>query len=211
MFANSCKKTTNAKKVSEGSCKFSDTSKRLQKVAWLVSNCKTHSQREQYVKELSKYIQVDIYGHCGKKECPKDQEDCHAYLASNYLFYLSFENSLCKDYVTEKFWSPLNQNILPVVLGGANYSQIAPPKSYIDALNFANPKHLAKHLNYLMTNTTAYNEYFQWKKYFDVKIVAEENFAKAMCQLCQALNDPERPEKHYEDMNSWWRKATDTP
>ena len=134
---------------------ISDTSKRLKKASWLVSNCKTHSQREQYVQELSKFIEVDIYGGCGNKACPEDpNQDCHTYLASNYLFYLSFENSLCKDYVTEKFWSPLSQNIVPVVLGGANYTQIAPPNSFIDALNFANPKHLAKRLNYLMSNST---------------------------------------------------------
>ena len=178
--------------------------KKLKKVAWLVSNCKTHSQREQYVSELSKYIDIDIYGGCGTKTCPEN-EDCHNYLASKYLFYLSFENSICKDYVTEKFWNPLSKNILPIVLGGANYSQIAPPKSYIDALNFANPKHLAKHLNYLISNSTAYNEYFQWKKYFDVKGVEDENFAKAMCQLCKALNDKSRPEKHYENIEKWWR------
>ena len=56
-----------------------------------------------------------------------------------------------------------------------------------------------------MSNSTAYNEYFQWKKYFDVKGVTEANFARTMCQLCQALNDGERVEKHYEDMDKWWR------
>ncbi len=34
-----------------------------------------------------------------------------------YKFYLSFENSLCRDYVTEKFFTRAG-NILPVVRGG---------------------------------------------------------------------------------------------
>ncbi len=34
-------------------------------VAWFVGNCKTQSKRELYVKELQKYIDVDVYGNCG--------------------------------------------------------------------------------------------------------------------------------------------------
>ena len=37
---------------------------------WPVSHCKTLSQREDYVKELSKYIGVDIFGGCGPYKCP---------------------------------------------------------------------------------------------------------------------------------------------
>ena len=31
-------------------------------VAWLVSHCTTSSKREEYVAEMRKYIDVDIYG-----------------------------------------------------------------------------------------------------------------------------------------------------
>ena len=44
----------------------------------------------------------------------------------------------------------MNHDILPIVLGGANYSQIAPPKSYINAKDFSSPKELAGHLKYLV-------------------------------------------------------------
>jgi alpha-1,3-fucosyltransferase len=54
--------------------------------------------------------------------------------AKNYKFYLSFENSVCRDYISEKFWKALNNNIVPVVLGGADYSRVAPPKSYINVM-----------------------------------------------------------------------------
>ena len=39
-------------------------------VAWFVGNCDTKSKRELYVKELQKYIDVDIYGKCGPLKCP---------------------------------------------------------------------------------------------------------------------------------------------
>ena len=42
-------------------------------VAWLVSNCQqTVNNRWDYAMELSKYIQVDIYGSCTSKECDGD-------------------------------------------------------------------------------------------------------------------------------------------
>ena len=53
-------------------------------------------------------------------------------------FYLSLENSLCKDYITEKFWKILPYNIIPIVLNGVNMTSIAPPHSYIDIKDFPN-------------------------------------------------------------------------
>ena len=55
-----------------------------------------------------------------------------------FQFYLSLENSLCTDYVTEKFWKVLPYNVIPVVLNGANMSNIAPKNSYIDFKDFNN-------------------------------------------------------------------------
>ena len=73
-------------------------------VAWFVSNCGTRNNRLGYAKELGKYIEVDIYGTCGTKHCPRSQaSDCFKML-DTYRFYLSFENSNCKDYITEKFF-----------------------------------------------------------------------------------------------------------
>lgn len=80
---------------------------KAKQVAWFVSNCNvaTHSGRDNYAYKLSKYIEVDIYGNCGKLKCPKDNMDgCLQMLRKEYKFYLSFENNCCKDYITEKFF-----------------------------------------------------------------------------------------------------------
>ncbi len=72
-------------------------------VAWFVSNCHSWSKRELYVKELQKFIPVDIYGPCGNLSCPRNKEaECDAMLERDYKFYLSFENSICHQYTTEK-------------------------------------------------------------------------------------------------------------
>lgn len=57
-------------------------------------------------------------------------------LDRDYKFYLSFENSICVDYVTEKFWNALLFNTVPIVYGGADYLEIAPKKSFINILDF---------------------------------------------------------------------------
>lgn len=102
-------------------------------VAWFVSNCQSESLRETYVKTLKKYIDVDVYGKCGDHVCwVGDQDECYDILERDYKFYLAFENSFCRDYVTEKFFKLMDLRVVPVVYGGANYSNF-PSGSYIDA------------------------------------------------------------------------------
>ncbi|XP_047471251.1 alpha-(1,3)-fucosyltransferase C-like [Penaeus chinensis] len=155
-------------------------------VAWVVSNCKTQSGREQVVQALKKWIKVDVYGRCGPLKCPRSTE-CTEMLNATYKFYLSFENSLCQDYATEKFFGTLKLNVIPVVYGLGNYSIQAPPHSYIDALSFPSVKKLAEYLLYLDSNDTAYNEYFRWKAYHHFPM----NFAKfsrPFCEICERLH-----------------------
>jgi len=78
-------------------------------VAWFVSNCNAVNGRENYVNELRQYIDVHVYGVCGDLSCPRsDARRCFDMLATDYKFYLAFENSNCRDYITEKFyWNAL--------------------------------------------------------------------------------------------------------
>ena len=93
----------------------------------------------------------------------------------------------------------MDYNVLPVVMGGADYSKIAPPKSYIDQKDFSSPKDLAYYLKYLLKNGTAYQEYFIWKTYFKVY-----RTSRAMCHLCEKLNSEIPQPKIYENINDWW-------
>ncbi len=42
--------------------------------AWIVSHCRTFSDREGYVEQLQRFISVDIYGKCGTIKCPDTQD-----------------------------------------------------------------------------------------------------------------------------------------
>ena len=99
-----------------------------------------------------------MYGNCGPYKCPRSrQEYCyHEVMEKNYKLYLSFENSLCADYITEKRWLALTVYVIPVVLGGGNYYAMLPPHSYIDVKDFASPKDLAIYLKKLDGNDTLY-------------------------------------------------------
>jgi alpha-1,3-fucosyltransferase len=123
---------------------------------WLVSHCETGINREGYVTELQKHLQVDIFGRCGKEDCTKKGNECFEKLSMNYLFYIAFENSICDDYATEKFFRTLMYPVIPVVMGGADYKAIAPPHSYIDVNDFKTVKQLAEHLIRLSKNLVTF-------------------------------------------------------
>ena len=87
---------------------------------WIVSHCKTHSKRERYVEILKEYISVDVLGDCGEEwTCGRRfyHDKCFAIYNSTYRYNLAFENSLCQEYITEKFFENYKYDILQVVRG----------------------------------------------------------------------------------------------
>ena len=172
-------------------------------VAWFVSHCNTQSKRRQYVRHLEKYMDVDIYGRCGKLECNKSNTQCSNMLNHTYKFYLSFENSLCNEYVTEKLWNAIESDVVPIVMGAYNYSELLPPNSYIDIKDFASPKELANYLSILDKNDTLYNQYFSWKG--EYKIVPHPPL---QCYICEYLNIARDIKKTYDRMDLFWDKQT---
>nr|XP_027206511.1 alpha-(1,3)-fucosyltransferase C-like [Penaeus vannamei] len=155
-------------------------------VAWFVSNCRPPSGRDLVAKKLQDWIQVDVYGKCGPLKC-RQNALCMQMLEKRYKFYLSFENSLCLDYATEKFFKILKLDIVPIVYGLANYSAIAPPHSFIDALAFRSAQDLAHYILYLDKNDTAYNEYFRWKPHYDLQD-RQIHTANVFCDMCERLH-----------------------
>ena len=72
------------------------------------------------------------------------------YLSANLPAWLCIQvlsTCLCRDYVTEKLFSALQADVVPVVLGGVNYSSLLPPYSYIDMQAFL--PHIYSYLVYL--------------------------------------------------------------
>jgi len=175
---------------------------KTKKVAWFVSNCEAKNNRLQYASNLSKFIQVDIYGGCGFLECSRSRsQTCFDVLKKDYKFYLSFENSNCYDYITEKFFENALQNdVLPIVMGARreDYARVAPLNSYIHVDDFESPKQLAEYLHKLDKDDDLYNSYFLWKG--TGELIGSHFF----CRLCALLHS-NYPNRQIHDITNMWQ------
>ncbi|ETN66371.1 alpha-(1,3)-fucosyltransferase C [Anopheles darlingi] len=170
--------------------------------AQFVSHCGAISKRDELVRSLqSAGLAIDVYGACGKHKCSRNNPECEKMLDTVYWFYLSFENSLCVDYVTEKLFNALEHYIVPVVYGGADYLRFAPPGSYIDVQDYASVSDLVAHLLFLVDNPQEYVKYFWWKEHY-----ALDHFSSPYCGLCEKLHSVSTREavQYYRDIHSWW-------
>ncbi|CAF0757326.1 unnamed protein product [Adineta ricciae] len=172
--------------------------KKLGTVVALISNQGGSSRRLTFIKHLKNYIDVTVYGK-HTIPCPK-KGDCVKFLAQNYYFYLSFENSLCQDYTTEKFFGILRHPIVPVVRGFSNYSTFIPPSGFIDVNDFPDVISLARYLNETRDNREKYLSYFSWKQDY---VWNQGSLFTSFCDLCIRLHLDHKP-KVIEDIHSWW-------
>ncbi|XP_059139011.1 alpha-(1,3)-fucosyltransferase C-like [Physella acuta] len=195
--------------------------KKTRKAAVLVSNCKTSGKREKYIAELQKYISVDVYGKCGNFSCPRSDDDkCFQNIDTNYKFYLSFESSICEDYITEKFFRYTSTNTILVVRASNEYSRHAPPEVFINTADYASPKELADKLLYLDQHDSEYISFLQEKDkyvgiYEDYPIREEDGRIRymhyhyegvAFCQVCQRLWNLQSYSKTVPDVKEWFTK-----
>jgi len=189
----------------QGEEKLNHAKGKTKLVAWFVSNCRASNARMEYVRELQKYVDVDVYGSCGTLKCSRgDDHWCQRMLTKTYKFYLAFENSNCRDYITEKFFRTLRSDVVPIVMGGHpdDYKHLAPEGSYIHVSQFRGARELANYLKILDGDDNLYNSYFAWK--------GEGQFRDTpfVCRLCALLHIATYCPVWYENFNEWWSQRT---
>ncbi|EGT42451.1 CBN-FUT-5 protein [Caenorhabditis brenneri] len=141
---------------------------------WLNANSMSHNQRTQLVKKLKeKGMDIDLMGPAHRnvpRDCPRSKlyEDCNIKLHSPYKFYIAFENSNCKGYVTEKFWAKAGLfKMVPIVMSRKIYREIGIPDSmYISIDDFPNLDQFVTHVKNLSNNETEYLKFHKWREDF---------------------------------------------
>ena len=191
---------------------ITELSKRQKDIAWVVSHCHTPSHREQYVEKMKQQrsLQIDIFGKCGWLELSRDSGVVESYrkLASEYKFYLSFENAKCLDYITEKFFFALEVGIIPIAMGGLSrqdYEQVAPPHSFLHVDDFSSAQELMSYLEKLSEDPEEYHSFFWWKNFYEFH---QKIGYEALCEFCDILNAPNFSSKNdYKDFTAYWYKC----
>jgi hypothetical protein len=166
---------------------LSKTVKKDTPVAWIVSNCKAPNYRHHYVRELKKWIDVDIYGHCMNNQ-PYPDNTSTIDLISQYHFYLSIENSNCNDYVTEKLSNTYVAGAVAIVDGPSDYGPFIPnTHSVIRMDDFESPMALAAFLKTLLAERHKYEAYLNYRKpggISDRFKATLDRFEQGRCDLC---------------------------
>ena len=118
-------------------------------------------------------------------------------ISTQYKFYLSFENSLCSDYITEKFFRYYNLDVVLVLRGGADYKKLLPDGIYINTANFDSVSELVRHLKHVGSNETLYTAYLRRKDMYETVPLIETR-CLSFCALCRKLNNLDAYRQIYE-------------
>ena len=159
-------------------------------IAAVISNCHDTYGRLAVLEQLKSFgLTVDVYGACSPNnlKCPgRMSSECYEMLEEKYYFYAAFENSLCKDYFSEKLLNIFYYDMVPVVINGADIDQ--PNENmpaFVDSKNFDTLKDFAEHLLEVTTYADRYQSYFEWRKNYGILYESISHF----CRVCMAIQD----------------------
>ncbi|XP_045188374.2 alpha-(1,3)-fucosyltransferase C-like [Mercenaria mercenaria] len=165
--------------------------------AAMISNCDDDARRYKIIRELKRYVEVDEFGDCsGNVICNYRKSPNECKQLYDYKFYLAFDNSFCRDYVSEKFWLTFDRGQIPVVAAPKYNLEMLPPNSYINVFDFSSIEALAERMVEVGANETLYNSFFDWKKMYS------RDERSVYCKLCQELH-ANKTAQSYINMDGW--------
>eukprot|EP00448_Togula_jolla_P015076 CAMPEP_0170589288 /NCGR_PEP_ID=MMETSP0224-20130122/11272_1 /TAXON_ID=285029 /ORGANISM="Togula jolla, Strain CCCM 725" /LENGTH=330 /DNA_ID=CAMNT_0010913039 /DNA_START=223 /DNA_END=1215 /DNA_ORIENTATION=+ len=196
--------------------------KKKRALAYINSNCgpmylssgRLEIMRE--VMKLNKTLHVDSYGACDNNMGGSRVDD-KASVIADCMFCVAMENSITKDYVTEKVFDALQAGCIPIYLGAPNVRDFLPDaEAIIDYKDFGTPELLVAEMERLANNKSAYEEKLAWKRRKMSELApsflqkARQMATSFQCQLCQLAAERRRSPKNFPEKyttclwNSTW-------
>ena len=164
-------------------------------IVFIARNCHSRNRRETLVRWLQKYVRVDsisscMNNHAWPADIPRTNKDD---LQKRYLMYLAAENSVEKDYVTEKVYGGLINGAVPLYLGAPNVQEFVPTHSVIQVptdFNEFDVQRISETVKQIFTNKTVYEEWIEFKKHpYEERFERKFSIARThiWCRLCRKL------------------------
>jgi hypothetical protein len=125
-------------------------------------DCDLYALRREIALYANSINQCDIYGAGWPEGIISDESECgrlthnswgswedkKLLLLQSGRFNLAFENTVYKNYITEKFWHPIMAKVLPVIYeGDSGVSSIFPEGTFVNYCDFDNPESLMQFLS----------------------------------------------------------------
>lgn len=166
---------------------------------WFVSKNQPEYERVRVYNELKTVIPIEVYGKVTGKRVEESQR---LPTISRCYFYLAFENSVYKDYITEKFWyNSLVSGAVPVIVGASreDYEAVAPKDSFIHVNDFKSVKELGEFLKNLVEDKERYASYFKWRRKYNAEL---QYWLNQLCEVCPKMSSLPQY-KVYKDLDAW--------
>ena len=118
-------------------------------------------------------------------------------MSQNYKFYIGFENTICKDKITEKLAD--SYDAIVVYRGALNVNDLFPSNTFVDVNDFKSIKQLAQYMISVASSEEKCTSYLSQKHRYRV------NEPHSYCSICEWLNKNYnlKPVHTKKDFNKW--------
>ena len=142
----------------------------------LFSNCDNRFGRMTLVERLMKHTDIHNYGKCfNNRAKPPREEMSTNRLVGRYKFVLAMENSICTDYVTEKWTRALRVGTIPLVVScnnTPNYAKFSPTVTpvHINACDFKSVELLARKIHEIAAEKSLFLKFMRYRNMDEVNM-----------------------------------------
>jgi len=165
------------------------------KVLGMISNCKV-TYRNNYVLSLMEHLEIEQLGRCyqtkrvevsdTRKHANWEDKKLEFLRTSSYKYILAFENTVEPDYITEKVYHGLLNDMIPIFYGDLAIFHLIPGNHTIIYAPDYTPKQLAEYIKRIDQDKKLYASFFQNWDLEKIRTLHKKYCAEHfMCRVCR--------------------------